>query len=54
MGKESRFRLWINEMYYRYKDENELWRSPDRCKEAKQYFRENKWFLKKLYKQEGK
>jgi hypothetical protein len=49
-----KFRQWINEKWYEYQQECEAWKikSPS-CKDANEYFRKNRWFLKKKYKEEN-
>lgn len=45
---DSDFKLWLQEMYYRNKDERFFYRLP--CIELREYFNQNKWYLKKMYK----
>ena len=45
----SKFRMFVNNMYYAYLDENNF---TSKDKTVKEYFNKNKWFLKKLYKEE--
>jgi predicted deacetylase len=46
---ERNFKLWLQEMYYRNKDERSCYRQPSI--DLKEYFNQNKWYLKKLYKE---
>lgn len=45
----SRFRMFVNNKYYEFLDENNM--LGNSRKTVKQYFNENKWFLKRLYKE---
>jgi hypothetical protein len=45
------FRNWVAEKWFEYKRECIVWKTTP-CKEAQEYFKNNKWFLKALYKSE--
>ena len=47
-----KFRSWINEMWFKYRDECAAWKLEVTCEDANEYFRKNKWFLKRKYKEE--
>ena len=47
------FRQWVNEKWYEHKEECSTWKAPS-CKDAQEYFRKNRWFLKKRFKEEEK
>jgi len=48
------FRHWVAQKWYEYQAECEAWliTSPD-CINANDYFKTNRWFLKKKYKEEA-
>jgi hypothetical protein len=46
---ESQFRVFVRNKYYENKDERQFWHLP--CIEMAQYVAENKWYLKKLFKE---
>jgi hypothetical protein len=54
MENLMKFRQWINEKWFEYQQECEAWKvkSPS-CKDANEYFRKNRWFLKRKYKEEN-
>ena len=49
-----KFRQWTQEMWYKYQRECEAWKTKPTCQDAQDYFRKNRWFLKKKYKEEVK
>jgi hypothetical protein len=53
MGETMKFRQWINEKWFEYKEECLAWRiKTPTCEDGDEYFRKNKWFLKRKYKEE--
>lgn len=46
----SEFRFFVLNKYYEYQDELDGFNQRDRMKSFQGYFRENKWFLKSLYR----
>jgi len=48
----SKFRQWITEKWFEYKDEVEQWEKREVEGTPQEYFNKYKWFLKAKYKQE--
>lgn len=46
---ESPFRIFVRNKYYENKDERHY--HNEECLEFQEYIKENKWFLRKLYKE---
>ena len=47
------FRQWINEMWFKYNEECRAWQIKEpTCESADEYFKKNRWFLKRKYKEE--
>lgn len=54
MGKDIQFRSWLQEMWFKHKDELLAWehRLPDY--DDKYYFNKHKWMLRRRYREEIK
>ena len=52
--KGSDFRIFIQEMYMRQKDECKWYRIPCKYKSDDSYFKKNKYFLKSKFKESNK
>ena len=52
--KDSKFRLFCNEKWYEHRDEVLSWTGQHVQGTSQQYFNKYKWFLKTLYKSQGK
>lgn len=52
MAKNSKFRRWVNEVWFQYKDEVESYLQAP--KTNKEYFHLYKWWLKEKFKKEVK
>ena len=50
MVEKMSFRLFVNEKYYEHSEEVFSWTKHLPTQTFKQYFNENKWYLKRLYK----
>jgi hypothetical protein len=48
---QRKFRQWVMEKWYEYKDECQAWKVPSE-QDAKEYFLKNRWFLKAQYRDE--
>lgn len=46
----STFRLFVNNKYYEYVDEKYQWEHEYNPEALIEYWNQNKWFLKRLYK----
>lgn len=52
--KEKPWRNFVSEMWFKHKDEVLLWSGkPVTNYDMEDYFRKNKWFLKKQFKKES-
>jgi len=48
----SPFRIWLQEMWMKHKDEVFVWTKQFPEYDDKYYFRKHRWMLKKMFKQE--
>lgn len=48
-NKQSKFRTWVSDLYYKNCDEREMLKE-DKFKSAKEYFNEYKYWLKREFK----
>jgi len=51
--KQSAFRNFCNEMWYKHKDELLEWEKTLPQYDSNYYFRKHRWFLKNLFKKRG-
>ena len=49
--KYTPFRCWVNNMWHEYRSEYLSCKVKPTCKDAGDYFRENRWFLREKYRQ---
>lgn len=48
--KRNDFRRFVINTYWAYRDEREAYHQADTIVSLEQYFRQNKWFLRTLYR----
>jgi len=48
--RRSDFRQFVMNTYWDYRDEREAYRQADTVVSPEQYFQQNKWFLRDLYR----
>ena len=54
MSRITTFKLWLNAKWHEHKDEIYAWERCDPTDTQAEFFRKNRWNLKRLYKHERK